>query len=740
MNSSGNPLHSSLIHNHVSNTGRHISPYPPNESLIFAEINEDDNNLRDFFEVLRRRSLVVAGVSTAVMSGVVGLTLQQETIYEGRFQILVEPVKDDSVPKITESNQGSGQKNELDYETQIEVLKSPELMKGIVKQIQVTYPEVDQKTLLENLTINRVGETKIIEVRYRNTNPKKVKNILDKVSNAYLEYSREDRQSNLKQGLNFVKREQQGVQTRVDRLQKQLQIFRQRNNFIDPDSQQAQIANQIRLLSEQRLNVEQRLAKAQSEYSRLQTVDGAQAVLRDADTYKTIVNQIRQAEAEIAKELTRFKEDSIQIEILRERRENLLPLLEQEARRILGIRMAETATELQILQRQQQQLIQTQSFLERQINQLPILAREYTELQQKLKVATESLNRLSETREKLQIEVAQKETQWRIVEEAVQPENPASPNIPRNVILGLVASTLMGISAALILEKLDTTYHSVDALKEKTKLPLLGTIPFQRKLNSKKRNKRLPGNQQQEDLPLTSLSRRRVGVGNGYGYDESSKFLDALRVLYTNIQLLSCDRPISSLVISSALPGDGKSTLAFHLALTACAMGRRVLLVDANLRRPTIHDLAQTSNLGGLSSLIAGSLPAQEAIVPMPGVTELSILSAGPTPPDPAKLLSSLKMRQLMEEFKRHYDLVIYDTPPLAGLADASLLASATDGMILTVSMEKTDRKILQQTLESLKMSQIPLLGMVANRVKNDLLGDNYYSYHVDVPGIEVEV
>ncbi|BAZ03588.1 GumC family protein [Calothrix sp. NIES-3974] len=738
MNTSGNPLYPSLVHNNGNNGDNNIPPY--GTVMSFTEIVEEDNNIRDFLEVLRRRSLIIVGVSTAVMSGVVGLTLQQETIYEGRFQLLVEPVKDDSLPKITDPNQGSGQKSELDYETQIEVLKSPELMKGIVKQIQVTYPEVDQKTLLGNLTINRVGETKIIEVRYRNTNPDKVKTILDKVSNAYLEYSREDRQSNLKQGLNFVKREQQGVQTRVDRLQRQLQIFRQRNNFIDPDSQQAQIANQIKLLSEQRLNIEQRLAKAQSEYSRLQTVDGAQAVLRDADTYKNIVNQIRQAEAEIAKELTRFREDSIQIEILRERRENLLPLLEQEARRILGIRMAEAATELQTLQRQQQQLLQTQSFLERQIKQLPILAREYTELQQKLKVATESLNRLSETREKLQIEVAQKETQWRIVEEAVQPENPTSPNIPRNVILGLVASTLMGISAALILEKLDTTYHSVDALKEKTKLPLLGTIPFQRKLNSKKRNKRLPGNQQQEDLPLTSLSRRRVGVGNGYGYDESSKFLDALRVLYTNIQLLSCDRPISSLVISSALPGDGKSTLAFHLALTACAMGRRVLLVDANLRRPTIHDLAQTSNLGGLSSLIAGSLPAQEAIVPMPGVTELSILSAGPTPPDPAKLLSSMKMRQLMEEFKRHYDLVIYDTPPLAGLADASLLASATDGMILAVSMEKTDRKILQQTLESLKMSQIPLLGMVANRVKNDLLGDNYYSYHVDVPGIEVEV
>ncbi|MEA5570388.1 polysaccharide biosynthesis tyrosine autokinase [Calothrix sp. UHCC 0171] len=722
-----------------SQNGKGQSPLILHSQPSVITESQEDQGLRDFFGVMRRRAFVVLGVSTTVVGGVMAMTLKQEVIYEGKFQVLVEPVKDDtSLSKVTSSKEENGQKSEFDYETQIQVLKSPEFMKDAIRQLQVSYPEIDRENLLEKLSINRVGETKIIEVSYKSSNQSEIKKVLDKLTSVYLDYSRENRQTSLRQGLNFVERELKGMQTRVDNLQKQLQFFRQNNNFINPEAQQEQITNQLRLLAEQKIGVEQRLAKARAEYTRLQTTEGGQAVLRDADVYKQVVTQIRQVEAEIAKERTRFRDDTDMIEVLREKRQNMLPILQEEATRVLTIRISEAVNEIQSLEQQKQKINESQLVLDRQVKELPVLARQYTELQRKLQVATDSLNRFLTTRETLKIDVAQKETPWQLVQAVTLQKEPVSPNPKRNGILGLVAGTLLGVSAALVMEKLDTTFRSVDSLKEKLRLPLLGTIPFQRKLQKKQsystslaasNHPKLAGNTNQRQLPPASYD---------FLYqDESSKFLEALRVMYTNIQLLNCDRQIRSLVVSSALPGDGKSTLAFHLALTACAMGQKVLLVDANMRRPNIHNLASQNNHQGLSSFISGSATLEQAMGHLPAMSDLTVITAGPTPPDPTKLLSSRKMRQFMVEMNEAFDLVIYDAPPLTGLADASLLASYTDGLVLVVGMGSTERDTIQQTLDGLRMSQIPVLGMVANRVKNDLINNHYYYYQVEQTPVE---
>jgi polysaccharide biosynthesis transport protein len=733
------PENSSFLPYVQNGTGQ-LSVQRNGQSTVISSSQEEDQGLQNFFKVVRRRTLVILGIGGVIMGGVTVHTLRQQPEYEGKFRILVEPVKDDtSVPKVTSPQGNNLQKSELDYDTQIQVLKSPEFIKDVVRNLEVSYPKINRELLLEKLSINRVGETKIIEVRYTSSDQTEIKEVLDKLASSYLSYSRENRQTNLRQGLDFVNKELGPMQKRVDNLTKQFQFFRQNNNFIDPDAQKGQIAEQVKILSLSRLDVGQRLAKASSDYARLQTPEGSQAVLRDADVYKQLITLIRQVEADTAKERTRFKDDTIPIQVLNEKRQNLLPLLEKEAQRVLSVRVAETVNEIQSLDQQKQKLDQDQQILERQVKQLPVLARQYTELQRQLQVATESLNRFLTTRESLQIEVAQKQTPWQLIQEPTVPQLPSSPNIPRNLMLGLVASTLLGISAALVMEKLDTTFRSVDSLKEKLKLPLLGTIPYQRKLEKSSRSKSrvlVPTNSDANSRLPHNLP-QLLSSSHDFLAEESSKFLEALRVMYTNIQLLSCDRPIRSFVVSSALPGDGKSTVAFHLALTACAMGKRVLLVDANMRRPEIHNLSSINNVQGLSSLISGSATVEQATSHLPSMSDFSIITAGPTPPDPAKLLSSRKMKQFMTQMNEEYDLVIYDAPPLVGLADANLLTSYTDGIVLVVGMGTTERNIVQQTLEDLRMSQIPVLGMVANRVKNNLIDNHYYYYQVQEASLE---
>ncbi|MBD2563924.1 MULTISPECIES: GumC family protein [Nostoc] len=715
--------HSSQSSNYNQNRNS-APPFLQPQTLPWSEGEGDDWSFLEFLSVVRRRALVIAGVTITLTTVVfVSLILNRELpIYEGNFRLLVEPVNDDTkvVDIVKDPNVG---KSGLDYESQIQVLKSPELMGEIVKQLQTTYPDISYNSLLQNLTISRFAETKIIEVRYRSHDPNQIQVVLKQISKDYLDYSREKRQTKLRQGIQFVERQLPFIQNRVDQIQKELQTFRQKYDFVDPEAQSGQVVSQITSLSEQRQVVDRQLAEVRANLSFLQEENGKLAVLKDAILYQQLLAQVRQLDVQIATESTRLQDNNPTMQALKQKRASLSLLLKKEAQRFLGTKIAELKTQLQTLGVQSQELAKVERKLELDRKQWPILTRQYTELQRKLQVATESLNRFLSTRENLQIQISQTELGWQLLEAPSQPQSPISDSsIKRYLIPGLVASLALGIGVALLLEKLDKTYHSVKILKEKVKLPLLGNIPFEKQVqNSQDQTPkqkfpivRIP------DPILKGIPGLAVLRDQDYS-NYSAKFLEALRVLYTNVQLLSSDRPISSITISSAMSGDGKSTIAFHLAQVATHMGQRVLLVDADLRQPKIHTLSDLNNLWGLSNLISTNLPTSEVIRQLPSSNQLSIITAGPIPPDPTKLLSSEKMKRLMTDFHNTFDLVIYDTPPLLGLADASLLAPHTDGILLVVKIDQTDSSMIQRTLDHLKFSRMNTLGMVSNGERSNI-------------------
>ncbi|MEM7727314.1 MAG: polysaccharide biosynthesis tyrosine autokinase [Cyanobacteria bacterium P01_A01_bin.45] len=694
------------------------------------EAQENDWNLRDFLGVAQRRSLTIIGVSTALMTGAVLGTLKQTPKYEGNFRLLVEPVNnDESLPDLTanQENQSSQSSNQssLDYESQVQVLTSPELINDAVGELKNSYPEISYDSLTQAMTVERVGETKILEVRYLNKNPEKVKNVLDKLAETYLDYSLEKRQTKLYHGIKFVDKQLPPIKQKVTQLEQRLQLFRQKNNFIDPQNQSQQFEEQVKSVNERRLEINQQLAKSRSLLASLQGSKAQQAALANASVHDNLLTKFSETEIEIAKESARFTENSPSIIGLKEKRQNILPLLQKEAQRILNIKRTAAANDLKELEQQNQVLNQAEKFLQTKIKQLPALIRQYNELQRSLQMANESLNRFLAARETLQIEIAQTDVPWRLVQPPVKPALPSSPDIQRQLILGIIASILLGIGSAFLLEKLDTAYHSVDEIKENSKLPILATVPYERKLTkhqgqwieakaSKESTLVLERNSQGEDVYMEQSPM----ISDEFSENESQKFLEALRILNTNIQLLSSDEPIRSLAVSSSLIGDGKSTVAFYLARTAATMGKRVLLVDADMRNPQIHSISGLDNSWGLSNAIAENIDAQNIIQNLPLSGRLSVMTAGKIPPDPTKLLASGKMEELVANFHRRFDLVIYDVPTAVGLADAHLIGSYTDGVVLVTKIHKTDRLSLSQAMETLRTSNIPILGIVTNGVQ----------------------
>jgi polysaccharide biosynthesis transport protein len=254
-------------------------------------------------------------------------------------------------------------------------------------------------------------------------------------------------------------------------------------------------------------------------------------------------------------------------------------------------------------------------------------------------------------------------------------------------------------------------FHTAEEIRGATKLRLLGVVPFDQELRKRQRKlKRLAILLERSAKPETDTEQ--------YQTQESPYFIEAFRSLYTNIRLLSSSNPIQSLVISSAAPGDGKSTVATQLARTAASIGVRVLLVDGDLRNPQIHQCMGLPNQKGLSDAIATDISLNDVIQVCPTEENLFVLTAGRHNSEPIKLLSSDKMQYLMEQFQAFFDLVIYDSPPLVGLSDASILESNTDGLILVVSIAKTDRAMVKRALDSLKVSGASVLGVLANGLK----------------------
>lgn len=674
--------------------------------------------------ILRRRALVVMGIASLMMTTSVISLLNKKAEYESSFQLLVEAVNDDSkaLDIVKDQNQ-SNAKSSLDYESQIQVLKSPELVRDVIKRLQNSYPDIDYAALVNSLTINRLGETKIIEVRYRGQNREAVEIITNQIAKDYLKYSLEKRQSKLRQGISFVDGQLPSIQYRVDGIQKNLQRFRQKYDFIDPESQTQQINNQINALSEQRLAIDQNLAQARDNLANLQQQNGELAALNDATVYQQLIVQLRQLEAQIGEASSRFQAENPTIQALKDRRDSLLLLLRQEAQRSMNVKAATAATQLQALEVQNRELVKAELELEQKRKQLPVLNRQYTEMVRGLQFATESLNRFLATRENLQIQIAQTELPWQLIQPPSKPTTAVSSDVKRSLLMGLLGSLALGIGVAVLIEKLDNTYHTAVDLKEKIKLPLLGIIPFEKQQEHWSVIKERP-EPKASIVGLPNLLHQGIASKAFSPHQDystySAKFIEALRVLYTNIQFLSSDRPIRSIVISSAMAGDGKSTVAFNLAQVAATMGQRVLLVDADMRQPEIHKLSNLNNLWGLSNLISTNLPISEVLRQMPAMKHLSVITSGLIPPDPTKLLSSEKMKSLMSEFHNSFDLVIYDAPELVGLADASLLIPNTNGILLVVRMDKTDSSVLKRALDNLKLSRLNVLGVIGNAQKSN--------------------
>lgn len=714
----------------LQNNNRRLQWLPLAKSPAPDEGDEGGLNLGQVVAILRRRILVIAGVASIVTSAALLKALTNTPIYQSGFEILTKPVTVEaqvisSIPQtLSEGDQQSqGAEKGVD-ETKLKLLKSPKILDPVVEELQAAYPDITFDALSAGLVVKPEPSSEILSVSYQDKDSERVKAILKRVSDAYLSYSLEERLVEVWQGIDFVNAQIPQLQKRVENIQDRLQSFRQQYNLIDPESAGKQLAEQTSVIGQQRLETQVKLNEARALYLELEnqllqpSSDPAVAsALSENARYQSLLDQILSVESNIAKDSSLFRSDAPNIRVLQDQKQNLLPLLSREGQRVQG----EVASKIRELEARNQILGQAEILLNQQIKRLSVVSRQYTDIQQELKISTDNLNQFLTKREALRIDAGQRKTPWQILTAPTAPV-PSAANVKRTTILGAILGLLLGIGVALLLEKLSNVLHTAGEVKDVTKLPILGVVPFNSELSDLERLTSVGKLTSVADMiGLVQQMRQKSRLGNGSQANPylTSPFLEAFRSLYTNILLLGSDAQIRSLVISSSSLGEGKSTVAIYLAQAAAALGQRVLLVDADLRLPQLHRRLELKNTHGLTHVISLNLEVEDVIQRSSMESNLFVLTSGQVPPDPTKLLSSQKMQSLMDQFREAYDLVIYDTPPLLGLADARIVASKTDGVVMVVGLDKTKGATLSQALEGLKLFSLSVLGIVANGAKD---------------------
>ncbi len=748
----------------TNGNSRFQNSYIPITAPLVQTTQEDDFDLGRLVRLFKRRAGVFLGVAALSFGGLAYRYLKQPPVYSGSASLLVEPVT--ASPPVSLGEQpffwNSARSSNLDYTSQIQVLRGPTVLEPIVENIQQRYPEITYNRLLGRLSIVQDGESKVLRISYSNSDPEIAAFVLGQVVEGFIDYSVEDRQGDLRRGLTFLDQQLQEKWQEVSTIEGNLSQFQKQHNLVDVGATSISVTERMNQMLAQQENLRVQFASQKTLYENLRYQVGFDpdtairvANLNESPNYQTLLGQLRQIEQTIATESARFQVDTPIIEALEDQRQKLLPLLDAEAQRLVGEtvdadtlgyqgtvslslmqQLVDTANQMQVMQTQDQALGQAVQQLQAEIQRLADLSRSYQQISRELTVAEGSLNQLLADRQNMRLQMAQQVSPW----ELISPLNESSiiqvSSLPRNLLLSTVVSLLLGGSAALLRDRMDQAFHSAKELADFTKLPNLAMVPH------------APGLEKQPLLIAPDLSTTMADVLTEKEESESLhtsfSFAEAFYALDANLRLLSSDDPIQVVAVTSSEPGEGKSTICAHLAIAAANMGRRVLLVDGDLRKPTQHILFGLPNGHGLSDLLTQqSEPLADWVNVIAGNSSLHLVTAGARPPSPGRLLSSRKMQQITDHFRSRYDLIVFDTPPLSRMIDAKLTAANVDGLLLAVRLKKSLRSEVQRVLLDLgNTSQAPLLGVVVNGVP---LGrrrngyEQYYRYY-DQPRAEVEL
>jgi polysaccharide biosynthesis transport protein len=704
---------------------------------------QDLIDVREYLLIAKKRWLPMLLVSSSIFGLSIFFTLRQKPIYEAEGKLRFDKVNNiSSLSGIAEkAGELSGLTNLSNpLETEAEVIRSNPLVEKTITVLNLRDKKdnpVDISSFLRKIKISPIKGTDILQITYNSNNPKEAALVVNTLMTHYLENNIRSNRAEAKAAREFLTTQLPQLERQVSQSEMALRKFKEKNKVVALQEEARTGVEGLKNLSEEITKAESELAAANTRSEALQgqlELNTKEAVnlstLSQSPAVQQVLAEYQKVQDQLAVERSRYTDQHPSVINLERKEEALKRQLQLrvgqnvdninsginsgksisdknlqigELKQEITSDLVKSEVERLALQKRVTVLNNAFSVYQGRLGVLPKLEQQQRELERKLQASQSTYQQLLKQLQEVQVIENQNIGNAKVVSDARIPEKPVSPKVPLNLALGGFLGILLGAGTALILEAIDKSLKSVEEAKRLLDYPLLGTIP----LLDKKSSTGL------EDLPeLTVLNHPYSGISSSF------------EMLQTNLGL-SSDKKLKVIVVSSSIPGEGKSFVCANLAVAMAQLGRKVLLIDGDMRRPRQQEVWQVMNLRGLSNVLVGQVElenaTQEALVTM------EILTAGTLPPNPLALLDSQKMENLVKEVSEKYDFVIIDAPPLTAVADPLTIGKFVDGMLLVVRPGVATRETIGTAKSLLEQSGTKVLGMIANGITTQSGYGGYY-------------
>lgn len=694
-----------------------------------------DNTLSEALVTLKkRRWIVIAAVLLGLVYGVYKAKTQPR-LYNAFGQIQVRSGSSNEFRVDAAQAMTGGTDTASKMLTEIQILKSDSLMltvaremdlennpvfleaKGPIAHRNLDDPAVRQATvgrLQGNLHVTLVPKTEIINISYSSLNPKLAADIVNKVISTYIQRSYETRFASTQRVSQWLSSQLDDLKQEVETSQEQMMDLQRRLGILGFDPNHNQIATSLEDLSKAAGTAKLARIIAESRYRVLSGMDPdsmESSIDSGPGVVPTELNQLRtqlatakasyaQLEATLGPNHPQSKATKAQIsELTNAVNKEQDRLLLQAKENYVVARSNENQTNAALDAQKADAYKLRDDLIEYTLRQREYEANRtlYEGLLQKLRTAG--------------VEAGLESTEIDIVDQALPPASPTLRSSSKIIMVDVIFGLIGGIIIAFLLDSLDTGLRTIAEVESVTELPSLAVIPRARRTSV------------EQGASLTSAQKNLVVLSQS-----KSQFAESFRALRTSLLLSTAGHPPKFILLTSATPSEGKTTLSTNLACILAQGDARVLLIDADLRRPSVHHRFGMSGKVGLTTVLTGAITLENAAQNVPEVPNLDVLAAGPMPPFPTEMVSSEAMNVLLQRCGEIYTHVLIDTPPILSVTDGVILARHADAVVLVVRHGKSSKHVVRRARDLLVRSGAPVTGIVLNAV--DLNSPDYYGYY----------
>lgn len=707
-------------------------------------INQEDQDsidIQQYWLILKRRWFVASVVMASVISATAFVTYTQKPVYESQGKLVF--TKKDAASSLSSLSDKMGELGGLTnlsnpVDTEAEVIRSNPIVIKTINELKLKGRKgapMSPSAFLGILKLKTIRGTDVMELSYKSTDKREAANVVNSLMKHYLASNVSTNRAEAIAAREFLSQELPKVEKRVTEAEIALRRFKEKNRVVALDVEARVSLESLGKLTEAITQSQGELAAAYTRSVALQNemkLTTQQAVdlssLSQSPGVQQVLTEYQKTQHDLAIARTLYTNDNPKV----------VDLLLKEAaqKKELAARVTETVGNSNSLPKQNLQIGElkqalTQDLVKSEVERLaltnqvgelrkvfivnksrldslPRLEQQQLQLQRQLMVAQTTYQELLRQFQLVQVMENQNVGNARIISEALVPEIPVSPKKPLNLALGGFLGLLLGAGTALLLESMNQTLKNIEEANRFLGFPLLGTIP---QYGEKKRKNTVVEGLQ--EVPLLDQPYSPVST--------------SLEMLNTNLGFTVSDKELRVILVTSATSGEGKSFVAANLAVAASHVGKRVLLIDCDMRRPRQHRIWEIPNLLGTSNILAGQNEVKPAIHTV--FSNVDLLPSGKIPPNPVTLLDSQRMADLIEEARQDYDFVVIDSPPLTAVTDPLIIGKFADGLLLVVRPGRVEYSALKSAKTLLNQSKVPVLGMTVNGVSEESGYGGYYYY-----------